>query len=302
MNTKQPGSSIGGRSKILVTGMPRSGTTWLARLLAVAPGSALTGREPMNPRGRQWALAGTLEGWSRLTSPSEYQVRALRRAYRAISPGVYSRYGLHQWRAPLPWFRLVVKDPFAMLSIPAISEATGARPVLIHRHPGAMLVSYRRMKWLPDIDELTPIVEQFERTDPEAASAIPRLPVSAPHDGVLAMAWFWSALYAMAISDIRAIPGGLIVPHELVATDEDYCRQLHDQLGVPWSGRAEAEFRRESTESVDPSKLHNFNRRPADAAIAWRGRLSEAEICELEQATQPVRDLLGETAFHVRDR
>jgi hypothetical protein len=256
----------------------------------------------MNPRGRQWALAGTLDGWSRLTAPSGRQVRALRRAYRAVSPGVYSRYGLHQWRAPLPWSRLVVKDPFAMLSMPAVDAATGARPVLIHRHPGAMLVSYRRMHWLPDIEELTPIVEQFERTDPEAASAIPRLPADAPHDGVLAMAWFWSALYSMAISDIRAIPGGLIVPHELVATDEDYCRQLHVQLGVPWSSGAEAEFRRESSESVDPAKLHNFNRRPADAAMAWKGRLSETEVSELEHATKPVRDLLDEAAFHLRAR
>lgn len=300
MNTMRPPRSLAGRREILVTGMPRSGTTWLARLLATAPGSSLTGREPMNPRGRQWALAGTLQGWSRLSDPSERQVRALRRAYRAVSPSVYSRYGLHQWRAPLPWSRLIVKDPFAMLSMPAINAVTGARPVLIHRHPGAMLVSYRRMQWLPDVEELTPIVEQFARTEPEAASAIPRLPGGAPHDGVLAMAWFWSALYSMAISDMRMIPGGLVVPHELVATDEGYCRQLHEQLDVPWNAGAEAEFRRESSEGVDPTKLHNFKRRPADAAMAWKGRLSAAEVSELEHATQPVRDLLDAAAFHLR--
>lgn len=302
MSNVHSNASSGARSKILVTGMPRSGTTWLARLLALAPGSALTGREPMNPRGRQWALAGTLEGWSRLTSPSDRQSRALRRAYRALSPGVYSRYGVRQWRAPLPWSRLVVKDPFAMLSMPTINAVTGARPVLIHRHPGAMLVSYRRMHWLPDVEELTPIVQQFERTDPEAAAAIPRLPSDVPHDSALAMAWFWSALYSMAIADIRAIPGGLIVSHELVATDEGYCHQLHDQLGVPWSADAETEFRRESTENVDLTKLHNFRRRPADAATAWKGRLSDEEVSELEQVTKPVRDLLDEAAFQLRAR
>ena len=45
---------------ILVTGVPRSGNTWLARLLATSPGTAMAGREPMNPRGRQYALGGTL--------------------------------------------------------------------------------------------------------------------------------------------------------------------------------------------------------------------------------------------------
>lgn len=292
----------GGRSKILVTGMPRSGTTWLARLLAVAPGSALTGREPMNPRERQWALASTLEGWTRLSSPTPRQSRALLRAYRALSPSVYSRYGVDQWRAPLPWSRLIVKDPFAMLSLPVIAEVTGARPVLIHRDPGAMLVSYRRVGWLPDIDELRPIVQEFERSDPEAAAAIPRLNADAPHDGVLAMAWFWSALYAMALADIVRIPGGIVVSHELVATDVDYCRRLHDHLGVPWNAGAEMEFGRETSAGVDPARLHNFNRRPADAAMAWKAHLPVSEAAELDDVTKPVRDLLDESAFHLRVR
>lgn len=288
------------RSKILVTGMPRSGTTWLARLLAAAPGSALTGREPMNPRGRQWALAGTLEGWSRLSEPTARQAGALRRAYRALDPNVYSRYGTRQWLAVLPWTRLVVKDPFAMLSIPAVHETTGARPVLIHRHPGAMLVSYRRMKWLPDIEEMAPLVTEFARIHPEHAVRIPRLPDDASADGARAMAWFWSALYAMALSDMESIPGGVVVSHELVATDMQACRLLHDRLRVPWSVSAEAEFMREASGRVDPAKLHNFDRPPAQAAVAWRGHLSGVEISEIENATEPVRLLLDEAAVSLR--
>lgn len=301
MGDSRSQAALRGRSRILVTGMPRSGTTWLARLLAAAPGSALTGREPMNPRGRQWALAGTLDGWSRLAEPTDRQVNALRRAYRALSPSVYSRYGTRQWLAALPWTRLIVKDPFAMLSVPVIHATTGARPVLIHRHPGAMLVSYRRMRWLPDIDEMTPLVAEFTRTDPDRAARIPELPAGAPADGARAMAWFWSALYAMALSDLESVPGGVVVSHELVATDMEACRLLHERLRVPWSTAAEAEFLREASGHVDPEKLHNFNRRPAEAAVSWRGRLSAAEIAEIENATAPVRSLLREAASPVRE-
>lgn len=56
---------------ILVTGAPRSGTTWLAQMLATAPRTVLSGREPMNrgrepmkPHGRQyraWAHAQQVE-------------------------------------------------------------------------------------------------------------------------------------------------------------------------------------------------------------------------------------------------
>ena len=87
---------------ILVTGVPRSGTTWLARLLALSPATALAGREPMNPRGRQYALGGSLDGWARLTDPSPYQRFLLRSAYRGWNPMVYSRFGTRQWAGPLP--------------------------------------------------------------------------------------------------------------------------------------------------------------------------------------------------------
>lgn len=287
-------------ARILVTGMPRSGTTWLARLLAAAPGSALTGREPMNPRGRQWALGGTLDGWSRLVDPTGRQVRALRRAYRGVTPGVYSRYGYRQWRAPLPSSRLIVKDPFAMLSIPAIHGVTGARPLLVYRHPGAMLVSYRRMGWQPDLGEMAPIVHAFTRDYPEAARTIPRLPRDADPDGALAMAWFWSALYSIALADFASIPGGEVVSHEAVATDEGVCRRLHDTLGVPWSPAADQEFAREGSSEVDPAKLHNFDRRPADAALEWRGRVSGADIAVLDDATAQLRGRLDRLAFHVK--
>lgn len=68
---------------------------------------------------------------------------------------VYGRYGRRQSVARLLWMRVVIKDPFATLSLPVISRETSARVVLIYRHPGAVLVSYRRMGWRPDVDELT---------------------------------------------------------------------------------------------------------------------------------------------------
>ena len=36
----------------------------------------------MNPRGKQYALGGTLDGWTRLTDPTPRQRLLLRAAYR----------------------------------------------------------------------------------------------------------------------------------------------------------------------------------------------------------------------------
>ena len=69
----------------------------------------------MNPRGHQFALGGTLPGWTRLTTVTPLQRLALVSSYRGLNPLVYSRYGRRQWAALLPGTS-VVKDPFAMTS------------------------------------------------------------------------------------------------------------------------------------------------------------------------------------------
>lgn len=278
---------------VLVTGMPRSGTTWLARLLALAPGAALAGREPMNPRGRQYALSGSVDGWARLSHPTTKQRRALWLSHHAVTPWVYSRYGVRQWAAPLPWSQVVVKDPFALLSIPAAHDVTGATPVVVYRHPGAMLVSYRRMGWLPDLDELVPIVRAYGHARRPSDPVVPDLPRGVEPGSAVAMGWFWAALYGMAVADLRTVPSALVVSHERLASDVAACRDLYARLGLRWNAAAEAEVTREGSGPASAGELHNLRRSPAEVATAWRKDLSTAEVDEIEDVSAEVRSLLA---------
>lgn len=281
------------RGSILVTGMPRSGTTWLARLLALAPGASLAGREPMNPRGRQYALGGTLDGWTRLTEPTARQRLEFKLAFRGLNPLVYSRYGVRQWAAPLPRTRLVVKDPFAMLSIPAAVEATGSRAVLVYRHPGAMLASYRRMGWLPDLAELAPVVNEYHRDRLDEDLLVPDLDPAVDPASPEAMGWFWNALYAMAVADLRHAPDTVVVSHEDVASGgPDRARDIYSTLGLSWGEAAEAEVTRKPTGHVQSSELHNFDRASVDVANEWRSRLTASDVRAVEKATESMRDRL----------
>jgi hypothetical protein len=280
--------------------MPRSGTTWLARLLATAQGTALAGREPMNPRGRQYALAGTLPGWARLLEPTRRQRGALRRSYAGLNPLVYSRYGRRQWAAPLPWTRLVVKDPFAMLSVPAVVRVTGAVPVILYRHPAAALASYRRMGWAPDLEELQPIVAAHQREGHGPEVTARDLPRTGETSEPEAMGRFWAALYTMALSDLERVPSAVVVDHaEVAGGGEPAARQLFDAVGLTWTSRSETELVGDASgqapqpQEASGARLHEqLGRNPAQVAESWRSAVTDDEIAVIDEVTRPVREQL----------
>lgn len=269
-----------GSGPILVTGVPRSGTTWLARQLAQCEHSAMTGREPMNPRGRQYALGGTLGGWARLTQPTPKQQRRLRLAYRGLLLPVYSRYGHRQWAAPLPWTRVIVKDPFATLSIPAIARETGATVVLVYRHPGAILSSYRRMGWTPDLKELDGLID-VDDADPDVDGSV---------DPVVGdMARFWAALNRVALEDALATPHAFVVSHEALTTAGPAgVRALAVACGLTLPPAEDEPDVDQAPSSVpargtpEGKRLHDFDRAPQEVAHGWRGKISDLELAVLE--------------------
>jgi len=310
VTSHEPGTSGARRGAILVTGMPRSGTTWLARFLATGAGTALTGREPMNARGRQYALSNTVPGWTRLQQPTRRQRRALRLSYAGLTPWVYSRYGRRQWTAPLPWTRVVVKDPFAMLSIPAVHAVTSATPVLLYRHPAAALASYRRMGWEPDLEELQPLVEAHQGEGHPAELTAQDLPRPGEVSGPEAMGRFWAALYTMALSDAVRTPGTIVVSHEEIAAGgEDAARCLFGALGLSWTDRTTEELSSgedgegvaapSATGGSEPVQLHRLNRDPTTVARSWRAAVGDDDLEVVEKVTRDVRRRLDEVRLRL---
>ncbi len=262
------------RRSVLVTGAPRSGTTWLARQLANRSAVAMPGREPMNPRPGQFALAGTLDTWVQLEQPTEGQRRTLRRCFRGTEPLTFSRYGVRQIAALLPWTRIVVKDPFALLSVPAIVQCTGAVPVVVYRHPGAVLASYRRMGWTADTVEV------------RCLQGLP--PLTEAPDDVTAMADFWTFLHQRVLAWLPTVTDAVLVSHaELVAGGTEAVEQVARVCGLPHARRS-AQIGSPVgggavTERPAPGRLHDFHRRPDEVADGWKNRLNTAELQTMER-------------------
>lgn len=252
----------------------------------------------MNPRGRQHALAGTLDGWARLTTPTARQRRALALAYRGADPRVFSRYGHRQWAAPLPWTRVVVKDPFAPLSLPAVVATTGARPVLVLRHPAAVLGSYRRMGWSPDLEELAGVLAAAGDVRDPAGEPL-HLPAPGTVGEAEAMASFWHVLHALALADAASLPGLVVVDHEdVAAADGCVLAALRADLGLAAPADTPADTPAAPTGSAgdtsDAGDLHRLDRSPEQAATAWRAHVDPEELAVVERVTASTRARLAE--------
>jgi len=263
------------RRSILVTGLPRSGTTWVARLLAESRGTAMLGREPMNPRNGQFALGGRLGGWARLENPDAGTTRVLRRVYAGREPRTYGRYGVRQWRGAAPGAALIVKDPFALLSIDTVSNATGAVPVVVFRSAVENLSSYRRMGWTPDAEEF------------KALGA-----VVDDGDDATAMAQFWCWGYDRALESVEALAAdgrmAVVVSHaDLTTAGTAGQNRLRTALGLdPVASSAAPTAESQSTSHrVDPGRLHNFDRTPEEVLAGGRAKVEKAEVARVEHLT-----------------
>jgi hypothetical protein len=165
--------------------------------------------------------------------------------------------------------------------------------VVLYRHPGAMLNSYRRMGWTADLDEVRPMF-------PEA----PDIP--APSDAALAeahdLALFWSLLYRAALADLTEQPGAVLISHqELASGGAPALRRLFGLLDLTWTPATERAFPAgngggggEAATSRASAALHNFDRTPQQVATGWESRLDPAELAYVNEVTANLRGQLDE--------
>ena len=110
-----------------------------------------------------------------------------------------------------------------------VHRVAGALPVLLVRHPGAVLSSYRRMGWSPDLDEIAPLALEHLGED-----------VRSHGDAAADMGAFWSTLHRLALLDIHE-SGAVVVFHEdLALGGTGALRTLFRRCGLEWNSAVAA--------------------------------------------------------------
>lgn len=239
---------------IFVTGMIRSGTTFLGKLLTLPlcadyihepfnGGYSLPDRRPFRARyirpescnqdaqdfrdhvahlfNNQFGLPTahhTDDSWARTIGKSI----------------VGSRGPFHLRLARLnPFHRTaVVKDPVAKLSTEFLYHEFEVLPVIIVRHPASLAASLKRVGWYPEMKDFRnepELIEDYfsDRPDYLYRTWPSRLLESMGH---------WRATHRVLLSQASTYPDWSVITHEALCENPiATTRRLYEQLDLPWS-------------------------------------------------------------------
>ncbi|MFC4122196.1 sulfotransferase [Nonomuraea zeae] len=291
------------RAPVLVTGLPRSGTSWTGRMLA-AGGDLVYVNEPLNPQHPPGRCPGVLKaavthrfqyicddntaGWLpafRDTVALRYRWLAELRANRSpYDLARLLRYGTAFTLGRLTGRRALLDDPFAVLSTAWFAGRLGCRVIALVRDPVSFVASWQRLGWTVYFHEL---LEQplLVRDHPELLGL--RALVGS-QDRVAKAAALWLATRAI----LARTPGILLTSYESLAADPlPGFQRLYAYAGLPWTPAAERRIARACTGGS-----------ATGAGFTWSGlsRTAYRRMDSRRALDDPARGLSAEDVARVR--
>jgi hypothetical protein len=303
-------------NRILIVGVPRSGTTWFGRVLAATEDTEYLG-EPDNPLKSPFALRTSrrlgMGHYPFLTAQAaspEYErlwacalglahAGGLGRLRRRASGRLFDHFSPHQLRAAvqsdtlaLPlriveWLaapdeasgssrNLVVKSVYAPLTVEWLANHFPLRIAVVLRNPLSILSSWAELKWLG-----RPGNDVLDEVDDWIQEELVRR-WSIPHPPmgapVMARAAWMVAAFTCALTDAAARnPDWTVVTHEdLCEAPSERYPTVASALGLTWGVRADGVL----ADMNRPGEGLRPFRVASDLADVWRRRLSAEQVEE----------------------
>ena len=294
------------RGPILVTGAHRSGTTWVGRMLSIAPRTRMI-HEPFNLQlessvrffrpgiwflsidaadaaGHRAAIAGVLGGFGYHRDMSKDPIRGPASLLRHAR-----RRGAFLFRR-LRGDRIIFKDPIAFFSAEWLASEFAMTPVVMIRHPAAFASSLKLKGWTFDFRNFLDQPRLMETRLAPWRDDIARA-VADPPDIIGQGILLWNCIYGTALRYREEHPDWLFVTHESLSMDPvEGFRSLFAALGLEF-GPAQARRIEEASGRHNPAEQSEDEfRRDARANIDnWKRRLSTEEIDRIFAGTGKIR-------------
>ncbi|GLX98812.1 sulfotransferase [Herbidospora sp. NBRC 101105] len=250
---------------ILVTGLPRSGTSWAGRMLC-ASGELVYVNEPLNPERPYRGV---------LNAEVEHRFQYICRDNEAawLKPFQDTLRLRFRWHAELPWppsparflkyatsfaygrltgRKALLDDPFALWSAEWFADRLDCRVVILVRDPVTFVGSWEHLGWTANPADL--LGQPLLLRDHPHLSALART----PPDRLAKAAALWKAAHESVLR--MRHPNIRVVGYEALAADPHFgFRSLYEWCGIPWTDRSAATITRSCT---GPAQ---------EAGFAWRG-------------------------------
>jgi Sulfotransferase family len=289
---------------ILVTGAHRSGTTWVGKMLALAPGVAYI-HEPFNPRTAAGLSPARFDRYfTVVTGENEARYRP------GLEQTIRFRYGLGAQlrslrggrdlarvprdlarveRARLSGARPLVKDPIALLSAEWLAETFGMEVVVLIRHPAAFAASLKRLGWKHSFATFVQDGRVPEVLRPYEAEI--REQAEQPGEILAQAALLWRVLYNAVDGYRERNPGWSFLRHEDVSAEPVATfERLYAELGLELTPSVRQSIERSSAPD-NPAELptpHAVQLASAASLGRWREDLTAEEVETLRERTRDV--------------
>jgi len=287
------------RSPVLLTGAHRSGTTWVGRMLALAPAVGYI-NEPFNPHHQRGVCACAFPLWFQYVNrDNEHRFKrhlaaTLAFHYRLVPQlthtrslddvGSLLRDGYTFARSRARHARALVKDPIAAFSASWLSSTFSMATVILVRHPAAFAASLERLDWSHRFEDFLAQPALMEEQLHDFEGEI-RDMIKGDHDIIDQASLLWRMIYSVLLKYRTAHPSWVLVRHEDLARDPvngfadlyrrlglQYSQQIMDRVGWYSSG----------SRSLEADAPPYAIRRDSEQTISsWRWRLAKDQQSRL---------------------
>jgi hypothetical protein len=291
------------QAPILVTGMPRSGTTWVGRMLA-AGGSVGYINEPFNLATSPGSLRIPVGHWYAYISAANEEsiLPPLQQALEFKYPGLRELgrcrnrtdllHTLRSWRefARSRRRRPLVKEPHAVFSIPWFAERMESDVVVTVRHPAAVVSSWKRLEWSFDFQNL---LEQpaLMRDWLEPFRAEMQAALRPDKDLVHRVSLLWHVIYSVVYRQRESSPRVHVFRQEDLSRNPigEYAK-IYDAVDLSFTDKAvEAVQASSSGDNPKETRVEQPHGTRIDSRANlenWKQRLSGDEISRIRGLTE----------------
>jgi len=293
------------QTPILVTGAHRTGTTWVGRMLAADENTAYIS-EPLNVLHRPGVFRAPVKYWyTYINKENEAEhlpaflelfdfdyhlwdeIRSIRSRKDFLRMGRDFR---TFYLGSMHGQRVLLKDPFAVFSLPWFAERLNCQIIVTVRHPAAFASSLKRLNWSFDFKDLLaqPLLMR-DHLEPYRVN----MQSIAADDIIGQAALLWMMIYRVVNLTRKRLPFIRVVRHEDLSLDPvaGY-RQLYNELSLNFTPRVERRILNSSSSDnpveLSKGKTHSVKLDSRASMDNWKKRLSSDEIQRIRGVTEEV--------------